>query len=370
MRRPSSCSPASICSSVAGPQTDEIEVTLLGPGFGESIAVHIGEGDWILVDSCRDPVTKRVPVLDYLDSIEVSSSSQVKQVVVTHWHDDHLRGLGELVDRCESAVLVHSPALDDKSMRALVALDDPESGGLGMGLRELHRAVRTLSSRRHADMNREVRKLALAGTPLVGPSHAPRVRALSPSSEAVLTCLKYISTISQVGVDRRRVRRPNANHASVVLWIHACGQSVLLGADLQRHVDTQQGWKHIVRDDIVRPSVVADLVKVPHHGARSGHDDEMWTELVKSGAVSLICPWLLGGRRLPAERDVARICALSGSAYVAASMEIARTASALPGAISEAVFPSTGRITARRAPDEQAWRVEVQAPAQLLCPSD
>jgi hypothetical protein len=36
------------------PNRDEIDVIVVGPGFGESILVHIGDGDWIIVDSCLD----------------------------------------------------------------------------------------------------------------------------------------------------------------------------------------------------------------------------------------------------------------------------------------------------------------------------
>lgn len=36
----------------AAPATDEIELTLFGPGYGEAIAVHLGEGAWLLVDPC------------------------------------------------------------------------------------------------------------------------------------------------------------------------------------------------------------------------------------------------------------------------------------------------------------------------------
>jgi len=43
------------------PAADEIEVTLFGPGYGEAIAVHLGEGAWLLVDSCIDPESKAPP---------------------------------------------------------------------------------------------------------------------------------------------------------------------------------------------------------------------------------------------------------------------------------------------------------------------
>ena len=38
----------------ARPRRDEVEVTLFGPGYGESVVVHAGVDDWLVVDSCLD----------------------------------------------------------------------------------------------------------------------------------------------------------------------------------------------------------------------------------------------------------------------------------------------------------------------------
>ena len=74
------------------PCTDEVELTLLGPGYGESVVVHIGQGRWVIVDSCitdaREP-----QALDYLLSIGVDPAAAVTLIVATHWHDDHIRGM-------------------------------------------------------------------------------------------------------------------------------------------------------------------------------------------------------------------------------------------------------------------------------------
>ena len=34
------------------PAEGEFEFTLFGPGYGESIVPHVGDGHWVLVDSC------------------------------------------------------------------------------------------------------------------------------------------------------------------------------------------------------------------------------------------------------------------------------------------------------------------------------
>ena len=36
------------------PGDEEFELTLFGPGYGESIVMHVGAGEWVIVDSCLD----------------------------------------------------------------------------------------------------------------------------------------------------------------------------------------------------------------------------------------------------------------------------------------------------------------------------
>ena len=79
------------------PLHEEVEITIFGPGYGECIVVHVGSGRWIVIDSCKHG-TKTPPVaLKYFDRIGVNPAVQVELVLVTHWHDDHIRGLNELL---------------------------------------------------------------------------------------------------------------------------------------------------------------------------------------------------------------------------------------------------------------------------------
>ena len=34
------------------PAIDEIEVSIIGSGFGECILLHLTENEWVIVDSC------------------------------------------------------------------------------------------------------------------------------------------------------------------------------------------------------------------------------------------------------------------------------------------------------------------------------
>ena len=92
------------------PAADQIEITVFGPGYGESIVVHVGNGRWLVFDSCQQETTGRPVALHYFDQIGVMPSEQVDLVLISHWHDDHIRGASQLVERCVSADICISSA--------------------------------------------------------------------------------------------------------------------------------------------------------------------------------------------------------------------------------------------------------------------
>ena len=87
------------------PTYDEFEFTLLGPGFGECVVIHFGYGEWLIVDSCLDEAGEPA-ALQYLRQIGVDVETAVRMVIVTHWHDDHIRGVARLVQECPHADFV------------------------------------------------------------------------------------------------------------------------------------------------------------------------------------------------------------------------------------------------------------------------
>src|SRR4051794_14613649 len=102
--------------SPLAPEFEEVEITVLGPGYGESVVVHLGDGDWAIVDSCIDRATDLPASIAYLRSIGVDPTSAVRLVVISHWHDDHIRGLTSTVTACPEARVVCSAAMHDSEI--------------------------------------------------------------------------------------------------------------------------------------------------------------------------------------------------------------------------------------------------------------
>jgi len=67
------------------PQIDELEISLFGPGIGECIVVHLGNRQWMVVDSCMNVGRTEPIAVNYLNQMGVDVESDVKLVVVTQW---------------------------------------------------------------------------------------------------------------------------------------------------------------------------------------------------------------------------------------------------------------------------------------------
>jgi glyoxylase-like metal-dependent hydrolase (beta-lactamase superfamily II) len=126
----------------SAPSLDEIEVSVFGPGYGESIVIHLGGNKWIIVDSCIDPISKEPIPLSYLHQIGVKPIEAVKQVIATHWHDDHIRGLSKIIRECKSAEFVCSAALRSNEFLTITSAYAKRSMMKSSGVQEFYEIIR------------------------------------------------------------------------------------------------------------------------------------------------------------------------------------------------------------------------------------
>ena len=352
------------------PETDEIEVSLVGPGYGECILIHIGNQRWVIVDSCLD-ANRQPTALNYLIGLGLDPSEVVCLIVATHWHDDHIRGMAQLVEMCGNAIFCCASALVDKEFLAfLAAVEGRPATPDGSGARELYRVFGLLSER---GANRD---FALSNRRIFNQTGCA-IWTLSPSDAAYETFLRRIGRIRpEIGETKKRVPALEPNDASVVLLIELDETAVLLGADLER-----RGWMDILDND-QRPDSKASVFKVPHHGSENAHVDRAWSELLTERPSAVVTPWRRGRGSLPADTDIQRILSFSDRAYITASptMHLNRN---MPrgnrmvertiresGAAFRRVSPSDGMVRLRRKPGLMAdWNVELIGSAQQLAPA-
>lgn len=292
----------------AQPALDELEVSLFGPGFGEAVVVHLGGGQWMLVDSCWLDKRQLVPVSSsYLDQIGVHPN-QVRHIVASHWHDDHVGGISVLVDKYTNAEFSFPSYLAvDEGKQFLLAF----SGSVeptGRGTRELYRAIRSIVKMKRVLLPLHLRTiLAEADLPL----GKMRAVALSPSGAAWATSMAAVQSKVHAGLLARNVAEPKTNISSVVIHIDFGSDAVLLGSDLEHH--GALGWTATLADPWAATRPKASFYKVAHHGSRTACSPQIWNNLLRPAPVAALTPFINGKVRLPGTLDVLRIKSYDGS---------------------------------------------------------
>jgi beta-lactamase superfamily II metal-dependent hydrolase len=300
------------------PHPDEIELSLFGPGVGECAVVHLGRGQWMVVDSCLDE--NNIPVaISYLQQMGVDIRAQVKLIIATHWHDDHIRGLGRLCKVATSAQFACSAACSTKEFVTLVAANSRISfQSQSPGLAEFAEILDSLKSRSNKRASPD--HWACEGKRLFAHNDelAVEVHAISPSSHTMTDAhLKFARMLPEIGGQICRVPPLTPNSLSVALVVTTPGISFLLGADLEVGSDPNRGW-HAVLNSSIRPQQRSSAYKVAHHGSENADTYRIWQQLLTNDRVAVLTPYCKGHKALPSADDINRIKRFTARVYVTA----------------------------------------------------
>lgn len=361
------------------PEADQFEVSIFGPGKGEALAVHLGGGDWLTVDSCWDQKNRAHPVLEYLTGCGVAVEQSVKLVVATHAHDDHVAGLGMLYGAAKSARLVTSGAIHSREFFANVKADASIEAELGQAVRNEMRTV-LAEVRARAQHNRSGARPQILGRadkllwsrPASNGIPAASIRSLSPSDEAELRARDVLAEATATAGSRRRLAAFDPNEMSVALWVQVGDQAALLGADLERG-PVGCGWEAVLATHA--PASKASIFKVPHHGSVNAEHAGVWADLLSGDVISVLAPFRNGSVSLPTDDDVARIISRSKQVYLTASAKgptadaaVKRMRGSLQGLASEVRDPygAIGQVRARWDKSAETWSCSVFPPGREL----
>ncbi len=306
------------------PQHDEAEISVFGPGYGESILVHLGFNEWIVIDSCFDPKFDLPPPINYLKTIGINPAEAVKLVIATHWHDDHVRGISSVFQECQSARFVCSAALRSDEFLELISALGTRPMMTSSGVNEFQKTITILQERLNFGRP-ESRgpQWAFENCVLLrrdGSEIPYEIHSLSPSSAAVtLANVEIGSLLPTFKKRKKRVVAQRPNRVAVVLWISIGEVKLLLGSDLEETSDHGTGWSVIV-DSTARPPGKASVFKVPHHGSETAHQPGVWSEMVEDAPFAVLTPFNQGNIHLPTKSDAERICNLTSNAYSTARL--------------------------------------------------
>lgn len=352
----------------AGPASTEVEVVVFGPGYGEGLAVHLGDSQWMLVDSCIDPHNKQPASLNYLLSIGVPAD-HVRAIVATHWHDDHVRGLSTLVAHCPNAELQISGALNSNEARQLLAAYSSQAApGLAVGTKEMCKSIQSSSGVFYVHSRSTIHSFVNSDGQQV------TVTALSPTQAAVS---KSLTHLAQYLPDPKgtspisHITPAQPNSEAVVIHIDIGGDAILLGSDLEEH--SLYGWTALASDALISLKPKASVYKVAHHGSKSGDSSLIWQTFLRPGPTAAMTPFSKGNVSLPTDDDLQRLKSTSHSLYLASrasrkptmdanvSKKLAQTVKKLAP-----VNNGFGAIRMRRDRTSSAWRVECFGDAKRM----
>ena len=305
-----------------GPTSDQIEITVLGPGFGECVLIHVGNGHWVIVDSCVDTRTKQNAALKYLRDIGVDPATSVRLIIATHWHDDHVRGISGLVEACRASRFCCSSALTSQEfLRTIIPYEHRKIMSGPSGVTEIFAVMECLSGRKNggvqrqrvwAGSNRRIMKLDANDT---GHGRPCEVWALSPSDKQIDKFhLELTRLMPQIKETKGRATLQRPNQLAVVSWVQIGELALLLGSDLEETSDPETGWSVIV-SNTERPGGRASILKVPHHGSSNAHNNDVWANMLVSAPFAVLAPYHLGGSFLPTHSDAKRITERTSEAY-------------------------------------------------------
>jgi Metallo-beta-lactamase superfamily len=306
------------------PAPDQIEVCVFGPNYGECIVLHLGNGNWVVVDSClynREPVA-----IAYLQALGLDPAQSIKAVIATHWHDDHFKGLSQLLACAPDAQIWISSLLTDKEFfRFAMRVNKNKNAVAGHKLGEFLKIIEDIRRRRsagqltfgYANARTVIFRLDRSAS---GHSYPCEIMAMSPSHGDMSEFLERIAAITPgVRQTKRATPSPSPNQASVALLISIGPLGIVLGADVENSGRLTAGWEAIIGAHKHQPfGPRASLHKASHHGSENAHNREVWDNLLTPNPLAVLTPWRKGAGRLPSAEGARNILQLSHDAFITA----------------------------------------------------
>lgn len=304
------------------PNPDEFEVSIIGPGRGECVVVHLGNNEWCVVDSCIPRGAREPAALEYLGGFHNEAIERIRLIVATHWHDDHIRGLASMLGQAPGAAFFCSAALESGIFFELVGTAaagiqgrsgvDEFASILGLIEEASGAKAKRIATPKWAIENRKLRDFSEIGRPF-----RCSVTALSPSDGTMRLALQEIGQLlPKVGERQGRVASLSPNHTSVALWIQAGPVRALLGADLLHTGREGEGWMAVLASH--QDAERAVLFKVPHHGSVNADCPEVWSRMLIDNPIAVVTPFS-GGKKLPQPSDLRRLSGRTTNLYCTAA---------------------------------------------------
>lgn len=269
-----------------------LNLVVFGPGRGESMVLVLPDGTVGVVDGCRE---RGDPVPQLLEALEKQSAPRKEEfrigfICLTHPHDDHYAGLGNLLRAYQGRVQAvwSAPKVGDRYAKALLdyvvstrAGREPLPDNIDVG--SLERLISEMTAA-HEKYRSNFRHVTEGKSLFVGSAggHPLSVTACGPADVDVDNAhLALVEGVSELFTQGEHSSRFDPNATSGALMVRWGKAGMLLGGDLLCAKGRYRGWDAVAGD--IHPPV--QVIKVAHHASEEAHHEVLWSRLGASLAI-------------------------------------------------------------------------------------
>lgn len=285
-----------------------LNIVVYGPGKGEAIVVRLPDGQYGVVDGCREPTPGSPtgagdPVREFLAEVEAGwvdeDPLELAFVCLTHPHDDHYAGLGRLMAHFEGRIrrLWTGPLSQARwhpaLMRWVETLTDSgepsgqRRGGLDRVLAEYQKALGAGVA------------FSILGAGTVFPCGAEGVtiKACGPSAADALHALNKLRKFEGEVLKSASFDPNRLSGAVVIRWHDA---AILLGGDMVNDGRfPNRGWYEACHHIDDRP---VQVVNVAHHASAEAHHPPLWQRMAPR--LAIVTPFGRAAGKQPPRPDM------------------------------------------------------------------
>ncbi|GAB1353181.1 hypothetical protein MASR1M12_19150 [Erysipelotrichia bacterium] len=251
--------------------------------------------------------------LAYLESLGVNPSDSIKQIIISHFHDDHIRGLAATIEKCPNAQVWYPAPMTDDTFMTLVSLAGEIDSKHKSGIKELEKTLEVLEKNKLLYKQRVC--MVLENTEILNdPSKKVCMRALSPSTTTIGLVRSVVN--AQSLIKKATIDEDELNFTSIAISAKLGKLSFLLGSDLECcSKNNDIGWGRVLEIFPGQPCFEKSRhFKIPHHGSENGDHPRIWEDLVESQPRTVCTRF--NKKSLPLDKDVERIKKRSFEAYL------------------------------------------------------
>lgn len=293
---------------------NECEVIVFGRGVGESILVRLSKSRWFAIDSCLDPITKKPVSLEYLNAINVDLEN-VENILISHWHDDHVRGISKLVDSCPNAKVIISEVMTTTELLTLMELQKSHKTMLEKittGIEEMQAVLEFLKSKNAFPSFATVNKIIFN-------DGNDKMWTLSPSEKETYNGkIAFQKLIPNDKSPKKRIPLLQPNHCAVVSFFESGEISFALGSDLENSNDQDCGWDGILKNNQILNNKKLAFLKIAHHGSANAHNQQLWDNFLIDNISTALTPY--NRSHIPKNEDILRITKKTINAHIAGKL--------------------------------------------------